>query len=77
MVVKVCFAIERDHGEWKICVFVGTIELAGFFIDIPSMNLANVSDGLYAFSTKNVQSWGKVIGQHQFLIMKYIKYWSF
>ena len=74
MVVKVGFVIERDHGEWKICVFVGTIELAGLFIGIASMKLANVSDGLYTFSTKNVQSWGEVIGQHQFLIMKYIKY---
>ena len=74
MVVKVGFVIQRDHGEWKICVFVGTIELVGFFRGITIMNLANVSDGLYTLSTKNVQSWGKVIGEHQFLIMKYIKY---
>ena len=74
MVDTMGFVIERDHGEWKICVIVGTMELAGLFIGITSMKLNNLSDGLYTFSTKNVQSWSKVIGQYQFPIMKYIQY---
>ena len=66
MVVKVGFVIERDHGEWKTCVFVGTIELVGLFIGIASMSLTNVSEGLYTFSTKTSNPGAKLLANINF-----------